>query len=250
MVKTGHSSIRRVRFLPPEPGVGDIEVNTLRGIRDRGGPHEFLTPQRLDFDLLFTSRAARRGTPSTSPTTRCAPATSCGCEPARSTSGERSPTSRAPSSMFGPHTVDDRTSDLIRSQLVRQRSHWPAADLDGHARLAGARLADVPAAPTHGETERELRQAALAHCLAALLVQLALVEPAGNARRHRDRPTRRSAGSATTSRSTSGAGTRSASTPTGWATRPAPSTASPGRTPASPPRSSSTSASCWRPSGS
>ena len=32
--------------------MGDIEVNTLRGIRDRGGPHEFLTPQRLDFDLL------------------------------------------------------------------------------------------------------------------------------------------------------------------------------------------------------
>ena len=52
MVKTGHDEIRRVRFEPPAPGVGDIEVNTLRGIRDRGGPHEFLTSQRLDFDLL------------------------------------------------------------------------------------------------------------------------------------------------------------------------------------------------------
>src|SRR3954447_4802516 len=52
MVKMRHSTIRRVRFLPPESGMGDIEVNTLRGIRDRGGPHEFLTPQRLDFDLL------------------------------------------------------------------------------------------------------------------------------------------------------------------------------------------------------
>ena len=53
MVKTGQANIRRVRFLPPAPGVGDIEVNTLKGIRDRGGPHEFLTPQRLDFDLLM-----------------------------------------------------------------------------------------------------------------------------------------------------------------------------------------------------
>jgi hypothetical protein len=52
MVKTGHTPIRRVRFLPPASNVGDIEVNTLKGIRDRGGPHEFLTPQRLDFDLL------------------------------------------------------------------------------------------------------------------------------------------------------------------------------------------------------
>ena len=39
-------------FLPPETSTGDIEMNTLRGIRDRGGPQEFLTPQRLDFDLL------------------------------------------------------------------------------------------------------------------------------------------------------------------------------------------------------
>ena len=48
----GQAGIRRVRFVPPETSLGDIEVNTLRGIRDRGGPHEFLTPQRLDFDLL------------------------------------------------------------------------------------------------------------------------------------------------------------------------------------------------------
>ena len=37
--------------------------------------------------------------------------------------------------MFGPHTVDERTSDLIRSHLVRPRNHWPAADLDGHTGL-------------------------------------------------------------------------------------------------------------------
>ena len=36
-----------------------------------------------------------------------------------------------PVAMFGPHTVDERTRDLIRSQLVRPRSHWPAADLTG-----------------------------------------------------------------------------------------------------------------------
>src|SRR4051794_14908728 len=52
MVEKGQGSIRRVRFLPPGPDVGDIEVNTIRGIRDRGGPQEFLTLQRLDFDLL------------------------------------------------------------------------------------------------------------------------------------------------------------------------------------------------------
>jgi len=33
------------------PRTGDIEVNTLAGIRDRGGPQEFVAAQRLDFDL-------------------------------------------------------------------------------------------------------------------------------------------------------------------------------------------------------
>ena len=52
MVETGHDPIRRVHYLPPVPTVGDIEVNTLAGIRERGGPREFLPLQRLDFDLV------------------------------------------------------------------------------------------------------------------------------------------------------------------------------------------------------
>ena len=52
---------------------------------------------------------------------------------------------------------------------------------DGHTRLAGPRLVGPQ---RHRPTNKEragLRQVALAHCLAALLVQLALVEPAGAA---------------------------------------------------------------------
>ena len=51
MVKMGHTHPPRA-VSPSGPDVGDIEVNTVTGIRDRGGPHEFLTSQRLDFDLL------------------------------------------------------------------------------------------------------------------------------------------------------------------------------------------------------
>ena len=131
MVKTGHSAIRRVRFVPPEASVGDIEVNTLRGIRDRGGPHEFLTPQRLDFDLLvhiesgsavhtvdFTDYALRTGDVLW---VRAGQVHQWGAIA----------DIEGPVVMFGPHTVDERTRDLIRSHLVRPRSHWPAADLTG-----------------------------------------------------------------------------------------------------------------------
>src|SRR4051794_18611020 len=40
VVKMGQASIRRVRFQAPSASVGDIEVNTVKGIRDRGGPRE------------------------------------------------------------------------------------------------------------------------------------------------------------------------------------------------------------------
>ena len=83
--------------------------------------------------------------------------------------------------MFSPHAVDERTRDLIRSHLVRPRNHWPAADLTGTPVLQALALlvlsGNDPRAPEHAG----LRQVALAHCLAALLVQLALVEPAGAA---------------------------------------------------------------------
>src|SRR4051812_40198074 len=59
MVKTGHPAIRPVRFDPPTPDTGDVEVLTLERMRVRGGPTEFLTSQRLDFDLLIRIDAGR-----------------------------------------------------------------------------------------------------------------------------------------------------------------------------------------------
>ena len=94
MVKTGHGEIRRVRFVPPAPSVGDIEVNTLEGIRDRGGPHEFLTSQRLDFDLLMHIESGAAVHTVDFDDHTLAPATSCGCAPGRSTVGGRSARSR------------------------------------------------------------------------------------------------------------------------------------------------------------
>ena len=85
--------------------------------------------------------------------------------------------------MFGPHAVDDRTSDLIRSHRVRTRNHWPAADLTGTPVARGPRPAASLSGsrPQRAERTQVCARPRLAHCLAALLVQLALVEPAGSA---------------------------------------------------------------------
>ena len=152
--------------------------------------------------------------------------------------------------MFGPHTVDERTRDLIRSHLVRPRSHWPAADLAGTPVPQALALLVLSGSRAH-ERQSARSTPGRAHPLPRRAPRPARARSSRPALRPRPgRPTRPTPGSATTSRSSSGAGTRSASTPTGWATRPAPSTASPDSTPACPPRSSSTSASCSRRNGS
>jgi len=179
MVKMRHSAIRHVRFLPPDVGVGDIEVNTLRGIRDRGGPHEFLTPQRLDFDLLvhLESGSARHTVDFTDYALEAGDVLWVRAGQVHSW-GEIGDI-EGPVVMFGPHTVDERTRDLIRSHLVRPRNHWLATDLTGTP-VPQALAFLVLSGNGPRTTERlGLRQVGLAHCLAALLVQLTLVEPGG-----------------------------------------------------------------------
>jgi AraC-like DNA-binding protein len=178
MVKTGQS-IRRVRFRPPGPGVGDIEVNTLKGIRDRGGPAEFLTPQRLDFDLLIhvAQGTARHTVDFTDYPLR--PGDILWIRAGQVHQWGAIDDIEGAVVLFGPHTVDDHTSNLIRSYLVRPRSHWSASELEGSPVAQALGLLTVSAG--RRTTERsDLRQAALAHGLAALLVQLALLEPPGD----------------------------------------------------------------------
>ena len=181
MVKMGHSAIRRVRFVPPEASMGDIEVNTLRGIRDRGGPHEFLTPQRLDFDLLvhIESGSARHTVDFTDYALGAGDVLWVRAGQVHQWGAIADIEGAV--AMFGPHTVDERTRDLIRSHLVRPRNHWLAADLTGTPVSQALALLVLSGNDPRTRERAGLRQVALAHCLAALLVQLALVEPAGAA---------------------------------------------------------------------
>lgn len=159
--------------------MGDIEVNTLRGIRDRGGPHEFLTPQRLDFDLLvhIESGSARHTVDFTDYTLAAGDVLWVHAGQVHQW-GEIADIEGSVV-LFGSHTVDERTRDLIRSHLVRPRNHWPAGDLTGTPVSHALALLVLSGDNPRSGGRAGLRQAALAHCLAALLVQLALVEPAG-----------------------------------------------------------------------
>jgi AraC-like DNA-binding protein len=173
------SGIRQVRYTPPATGIGDVEVNTLEGIRDRGGRREFLGPQRLDFDLLIRieSGAALHIVDFTG--FHLAPGDVLWVRAGQVQEWGRIEDIDGTVVMFGPHAVDDRTRELIRAYAVRTRSHWSAAELEGSP--VGAALDLLLGCVEQGAVDpSELREAALAHSLAALLAHLALVRPMGS----------------------------------------------------------------------
>ncbi len=178
MVKTGQAPIRRVRFQPSAANVGAIEVNTLAGIRASGGAQEFLTPQRLDFDLLVQVRhgAAAHAVDFADHSLRAGDVLWVRAGQVQQWGAIDD--IEGPVVLFGPHAVDDRTSTLIRSSRVRPQNHWPAADLAGTPVDQTFDLLASSVEP-HRPDRDDLRQAALGHFLSALLVQLALVEPGG-----------------------------------------------------------------------
>jgi AraC-like DNA-binding protein len=180
MVKMGqtNSPIRRVTYIPPGPATGDIEVNTVGGIRERGGPREFLDSQRLEFDLLVRVESGSAVHTVDFTDVELAAGDVLWVRAGQVQQWGRIDDIEGRVVMFPPHAVADRTRDLIRANSVRARNHWPAADLDGSPVEPALRL--LVDCTEHSGTERsQLRQASLGHALALLLAELALVEGRG-----------------------------------------------------------------------
>ncbi|MGY2877021.1 AraC-like DNA-binding protein [Marmoricola sp. URHA0025 HA25] len=182
MVKTGQerSAIRRVHFTPPGPAVADIEVNALAGIRERGGPREFLTSQRLDFDLLLRVEAGTAMHTVDFAELRLEPGDVLWVHAGQVHRWGAIDDIEGPVVMFGPHTVDGPVRELVGSHAVRLRSHWRAADLAGSPVALALDLL-IASAGGGPDEPRTLRQAALTHALTTLVAHLTLVGSAGPA---------------------------------------------------------------------
>lgn len=181
MVKMGQSNagIRQVRFAPPTPATGDIEVSTLAGIRERGGPREFLTPQRLDFDLLVRVESGSAVHTVDFTVHDLGAGDVLWVRAGQVHEWGRIHDIEGTVVLFGPHTLDDRTRGLIQSREVRPRNLWPAGDLGGSPVAAAVGLLVSCAEQARADRGGALREAALRHCLAAVLALLSLVRTTG-----------------------------------------------------------------------
>lgn len=159
--------IRPVDFSPPRGESGDIEFSSLEQVRLRGGEHEFSTPQRLGFDLLF--RIDHGNTVHTVDFTgyRLTPGDVLWVRAGQVHQWGAIDAIDGPVFLFAPTALDDATRELIRTDGVSAPNYWPAADFTHTSAATAFGAAVAAASPTDG-----LRSAALARLLAATILLL------------------------------------------------------------------------------
>ncbi|WP_410614467.1 helix-turn-helix domain-containing protein [Amycolatopsis sp. lyj-109] len=172
-------SIRPVRYEPPPGVAGEIELTSLARMRDRGGPQEFVEPQRLGFDLLIEIESGRAVHTVDFTGYSLGPGDLLWVRAGQVQQWGAIGDIEGPVFLFTPSAIDAGTWELIRSAGVAMPNHWAAATVAGtpaEAALAAARV--TAAAP-----DLALRDAALARTLAAALLLLVMAVPEGSGRR-------------------------------------------------------------------
>lgn len=178
MVKMGQR-IRPVRYEPPPGVTGEIELTSLARMRARGGPQEFVAPQRLGFDLLIEIEAGRAVHTVDFTGHPLAPGDLLWVRAGQVQQWGAVGDIEGPVFLFTPASIDPGTWELIRSAGVATPNHWAAAAVAGTPAAAALATALVTAAAPAAS----LRDAALARALAAALLLLVLAVPEGSGRR-------------------------------------------------------------------
>ncbi|RJO71047.1 AraC family transcriptional regulator [Nocardia panacis] len=169
--------IRSVRYAPPAGAVGEIEVGTLAGIRERGGPREFLAPQRLDFDLLFRIGSGHAVHTVDFTGYPLEPGDVLWVRAGQVQQWGRIAAIEGPVFLFTAAAIGAGTAELIRGAGVSTPNYWPAASVEGPPALA---LAAAAAEPRNAMGDQAIRAAARSAALAAALLHLIIAAPEGS----------------------------------------------------------------------
>src|SRR2546423_7831783 len=162
MVKMGQS-IRPVRYEPPPGVTGEIELTSLARMRARGGPQEFVAPQRLGFDLLITVESGHAVHTVDFTGHPLGPGDLLWVRAGQVQQWGAVEAIEGPVFLFTPAAIDGATWELIRAAGVATPNHWAGETVAGTP--AAAALAAALATAT--APDANLRAAALARALAA-----------------------------------------------------------------------------------
>ncbi|MET8847915.1 helix-turn-helix domain-containing protein [Amycolatopsis sp. NPDC004625] len=171
--------IRPVRYEPPPGVTGEIELTSLARMRARGGPAEFVAPQRLGFDLLIAIESGHAVHTVDFTGHPLGPGDLLWVRAGQVQQWGAVEAIEGPVVLFTPSAIDDATWELIGAAGVATPGHWAAGTVAGTPAAAALAAAHATAAAP-GAT---LRDAALARALAAALLLLVLAVPEGSGRR-------------------------------------------------------------------
>ena len=181
MVDMGHAKIRPVRYTPSSAASGEIELMSLGLMRRRAGLKEFVSPQRLDFDLLF-----RIDSGSTTHTVDfreylLIPGDAVWVRAGQVQQWGAITDIEGPVLLFTPAALETRIHQQIAASVTMPPNYFPAAALPESAETGGAlaqafTLADGSqgdAGQGSGRQGNALRRLALAHAISVSLLLLA-----------------------------------------------------------------------------
>ncbi|MFJ4651307.1 AraC family transcriptional regulator [Nocardia sp. NPDC088792] len=169
------AAIRPVRYTPPPGVTGEIELTSLARMRERGGTTEFLTPQRLDFDLLIriTTGSAVHTVDFTG--YRLGAGDLIWVHAGQVQQWGAIADIEGPVVLFTPAVLDAETRDRIRTASVTDPNYWPAASLGPAVAALDALHAttrDVTDDTPNPVATNDIRDAARVRLLAGTLLLL------------------------------------------------------------------------------
>ncbi|QCO98308.1 helix-turn-helix domain-containing protein [Arthrobacter sp. 24S4-2] len=166
----GQPDIRPVRYTPSPAASGEIELMSLRQMRKRGGLNEFVSAQRLDFDLLF-----RIDSGSTTHTVDfqeylLAPGDAMWVRAGQVQQWGSISDIDGPVLLFTPAALENRIHQQITTSVTTPPNHFPADALSGSSETDAA-LAQAFTIAGNGQGNA-LRRLALAHAISVALLLL------------------------------------------------------------------------------
>ncbi len=188
MGQVAHRPIRRVHYSPPD-AADTIELTTLAAMRIRGGPAEFIHPQRPAFDLMLRIESGNATHSVDLVTYDLHPGDVVWVRAGQVQQWGRIDDIEGPVVLFVPEAVDARTRDLLMASSANTRVHWPVAARDGTPVADAFQFLRVCIAASEPGSYDPTRPSALvAHALAALALLIVGLTPEGSPARRAPSP--------------------------------------------------------------
>ena len=175
MVNVGHRSVRDVGYHPPAGHGAGAEVTDLATLLRRGGPEEFVAPQRPAFELVVQVRSGQSVHEVDFTTYTLEPGDVLWVHAGQVQCWGDIARLEGRALLFPSSLVDGPTAELLRRLGAWTRNHWGSAATDGS--LLDADFEALEAASDRLQRSDRMdaaaRSAALAHSIIAVLLRLA-----------------------------------------------------------------------------